>query len=438
MGRIAVFGLGYVGSVTAAVLAGRGHHVVGVDRNPLKVQMINDGSSPVIEPGLGDLIASCRDRGSLEATVDAGQAMDGASLSVICVGTPSRSNGSLDLSYVRRAAADIGANLVDGGPIRHTVVVRSTMLPGSVEEEVIPVLEASSRLRAGSDFGVVFNPEFLREGSSLADYQDPPFTIIGAGDTASAEAVSALYAHLAAETFVVSIKTAEMVKYACNAFHGLKIAFANEIGNMCAVQGFDGRDVMEVFCRDTKLNISPTYLKPGYAFGGSCLPKDLRALDHHARRLDVAASVLESILPSNRHQIERAFDLVTRSGRRRVAVLGLSFKPGTDDLRESPVVELVERLIGKGYPVTVYDANVSLAELQGANRDYIEREIPHIASIMSDSLEKVIDGAEVVVVAHRSPEFVSALVDLDADYPIVDLVGVPEVEGREGYVGICW
>lgn len=435
MANIAVFGLGYVGAVSAAALSARGHRVIGVDPNPTKVNMINAGASPVVEPGLADLISAQVKVGSFAATLEPAVAMEQANISIICVGTPSRTNGSLDLRFVRRAAADIGG-LINTSP-RHTVVVRSTMLPGSVEDVVIPALEEASGLTAGRDFGVVFNPEFLREGTSLADYSNPPFTIVGSADSESGATVASLYSDLKAEIITVPIKTAEMVKYACNAFHGLKVAFANEIGNICAEQGFDGREVMEIFARDTKLNVSPAYLRPGFAFGGSCLPKDLRALTNHARELDVASILLGSILSSNETQVERAFQLVTASGRRQVGVLGLSFKAGTDDLRESPVVDLVERLIGKGYPVTVYDENVSLAELQGSNREYIEQEIPHIASIMSTSLDDVISDAEVIVVANGSPEFAVALQRLTPNAEIIDLVGI-DSDGYAEYTGICW
>lgn len=437
MAKIAIFGLGYVGAVTAAVLASQDHRVVGVDPNPTKVDLIDRGESPVVEPGLGGLIAQARRAGKLTATADPDRAMEGAQLSFVCVGTPSLSNGGLDLSFVRRAAADIGRLLPVAAP-RHTVVVRSTMLPGSMEAEVIPVLEEASGLRAGHDFGVVFHPEFLREGSSLADYDDPPFVIVGGDDPEAAAAVLALYDHIPAEAFTVSFKAAELVKYASNAFHGLKVAFANEIGSVAVAQGIDGRDVMDILARDTKLNISPAYLKPGFAFGGSCLPKDLRALGQHARRLEVATDLIDSILPSNRRQIGRAFDLVAAGGRRPVGVLGLSFKSGTDDLRESPVVELVERLIGKGFPVRVFDPDVALADLIGSNREYIRREIPHISSIMAPSAAAAVAGAEVVVVAGSDPEFEAVVGGLADGVAVVDLVGIKGPESLEAYRGICW
>lgn len=437
MAKIAIFGLGYVGAVTAAVLADQGHEVVGVDPNQTKVELIERGQSPVVEPGLGDLISRVRATGSLVSTTDPAVAMAEANLSIICVGTPSLSNGGLEMSYVRRAAADVGRLLQNAAP-RHTVSVRSTMLPGTMEDSVIPVLEETSGWRAGSEFGVSFHPEFLREGSSLEDFADPPYVIVGADDQQAAADVLALYEDITAETFVVPIEVAELVKYASNAFHGLKIAFANEIGSLAAARGVDGRDVMDILVRDTKLNISPAYLRPGFAFGGSCLPKDLRALQQHAKSLDVDIGVIDAILPSNSRHMDRAFDLIAAGGRRPVAVLGLSFKSGTDDLRESPAVYLVERLIGKGFPVRVFDPNVALAKLMGSNREYIQAEIPHISSVMAASPAAAVEGAEVVVVAGNDPGFDPVLETLPADVEVVDLVGIKTPLASERYSGICW
>lgn len=437
MAKIAIFGLGYVGAVTAAVLADQGHEVVGVDPNQTKVELIERGQSPVVEPGLGDLISRVRATGSLVSTTDPAVAMAEANLSIICVGTPSLSNGGLEMSYVRRAAADVGRLLQNAAP-RHTVSVRSTMLPGTMEDSVIPVLEETSGWRAGSEFGVSFHPEFLREGSSLEDFANPPYVIVGADDQQAAADVLALYEDITAETFVVPIEVAELVKYASNAFHGLKIAFANEIGSLAAARGVDGRDVMDILVRDTKLNISPAYLRPGFAFGGSCLPKDLRALQQHAKSLDVDIGVIDAILPSNSRHMDRAFDLIAAGGRRPVAVLGLSFKSGTDDLRESPAVYLVERLIGKGFPVRVFDPNVALAKLMGSNREYIQAEIPHISSVMAASPAAAVEGAEVVVVAGNDPGFDPVLETLPADVEVVDLVGIKTPLASERYSGICW
>lgn len=439
MAKISVFGLGYVGAVSVAVLADNGHEVIGVDINPTKVDMINAGKSPIIESGLPELMAKGVASGSIRATLDAEQAVHDSEISIICVGTPSHRNGSLNLTYVERVSQQIGSSLAtkDG---YHIVVARSTMLPGSTEEVVIPALEQASAKRAGIDFGVGFNPEFLREGNSIEDFYDPPFTVIGSDSGQVAEAVSELYSMLDAQVIIVPIKVAEMVKYASNAFHALKVTFANEIGNICKRQEIDSHQVMDIFVQDTKLNISPYYLKPGFAFGGSCLPKDLRALLYHARHFDQDAPVLESILPSNRRQIERAYQLVRQTNSKRVGVLGFSFKAGTDDLRESPVVELVERLIGKGYDVAVYDSNVALANLQGANRAYINQEIPHIASLMCDSIEDVLEVSEVVVIGNGAPEFRDVLAQMGSQHKVIDLVRIVDdpVPANGRYTGICW
>lgn len=439
MTAISIFGLGYVGSVSAACLADNDHKIIGVDVNPLKVEMINRGHSPVIEAGLTELLRKGAKAGRICATQDAVSAVHASEISIICVGTPSHSNGSLNLNYVKRVSQEIGTALATKADY-HLVIARSTMLPGSTEAVVIPALEQASAKKAGQDFGVCFNPEFLREGNSVKDFYDPPFTVIGSADEKAIAAVSALYGMLDARIIVAPIKVAEMVKYASNAFHALKVTFANEIGNICKQQQVDSRQVMDIFCQDTRLNISPAYLKPGFAFGGSCLPKDLRALLYHARRLDIRAPVLESIIPSNQRQIDLAYQLVRRTKQKRVGVLGFSFKEDTDDLRESPVVELIERLIGKGYQVNVYDRNVSLANLQGANRAYIEQEIPHIATLMHNSVEDVLSKSEVVIVGNRAAEFRQVLHHLRPDQTIIDLVRISENANQLNgqYLGICW
>ena len=347
MTSVSIFGLGYVGAVSAACFADRGIRVVGVDPSPVKVEMIQAGRSPIIEEGLDELVAKGIESGRLTATDDWRRAIRDTDLSLICVGTPSNSNGSLDLSAVRRVAEDIGTALGEKNGY-HVVIVRSTMLPGSTEEVVIPTLEKFSGKKAGVHFGVCYNPEFLREGSSIRDFAKPPFTVIGGAEERAIEAAQKLYATVEAPLFRVPIRVAEMVKYTSNAFHALKVAFANEIGLLCRAQGIDSHQVMDIFVQDQKLNISPYYLKPGYAFGGSCLPKDLRALLHHGRTLDVHPPVLEAILPSNERHIDAAYQMIRQTGSKRVGVLGLSFKAGTDDLRESPIVTLVERLIGRG------------------------------------------------------------------------------------------
>ncbi len=435
-----VFGLGYVGCVSAACLACDGHHVIGVDVNSDKVAAVQDGRSPIIESGLSELISQTVAAGQLEATTDATYAVHASDFSLICVGTPSRSNGDLDLTYIRRVCEEIGTALRNKEEY-HLVVIRSTVLPGTTEEVVLSILEQTSGKQVGSDFGLAFNPEFLREGSAIADFHSPPRTVIGQWDERSGDTVAALYEHLDAPLVRTNLRTAEMVKYTDNAFHALKITFANEIGNLCQSQGIDSHEVMDIFCLDTKLNLSPVYLKPGYAFGGSCLPKDLRALLYCIKTRDLSAPVLEAILPSNELQKTRGVELVCRLGRNKIGVLGLSFKPGTDDLRESPTVDLIETLNGKGYKVGVYAPNISLTNLMGTNRAYIERQLPHIASLMCDSLEQVLSEAEVIVVANREPAFSDVPRQLRPEQILVDLVRLVEypddsLNGR--YYGIAW
>ena len=422
-----------------ACFAQHGHHVVGVDVNPAKIEMINAGRSPIIEDGVTDLIQAGVQTGHIRATTDVAEAVGNSQVSMICVGTPSHANGSLNLDFVRRVCDDIGRALAhtDG---YHVVVARSTMLPGSTEEVVIPALEQASGKRIGVDFGVCYNPEFLREGSSVKDFYDPPYTVIGGDDERAIAAVKDVYSMLSAPVVVVPFNLAEIVKYTSNTFHALKVAFANEIGNICKQNGIDSHRVMEIFCRDTKLNLSPHYLKPGYAFGGSCLPKDLRALLYHSRRLDISVPVLESILNSNRQQVELACRMIEQTGRKRVGVLGFSFKAGTDDLRESPVVSLIEYLIGKGYQVRVYDRNVSMANLHGANRTYIEQEIPHIASLMVDTADCLLEMCDVVVIGNQAAEFREVPPCLREDQLLIDLMRIVDDYTQYGdrYQGICW
>ena len=439
MSTISIFGLGYVGAVSVACLADSGHKIIGVDVSPTKVEMIARGHSPIIEEGLGELLKKGVDEGRIKATSDSTKAVHNSDVSFVCVGTPSNPNGSLNLSYVKKVCEEIGAALATKNGY-HVVVARSTMLPGSTEEIVIPALERSSGKKAGQDFGVCFNPEFLREGSSIKDFYDPPFTIIGATDEKAATAVSELYSMLDAPLMTVSLKVAEMVKYANNAFHALKVSFANEIGNVCKQQDIDSHQVMNIFCEDKKLNLSPYYLKPGFAFGGSCLPKDLRALLYHCRHFDMQLPVMEAILPSNRKQIDMAYQMIKRTDSKRIGILGFSFKAGTDDLRESPMVELIEYILGKGYQVKVYDRNVSLANLQGANRAYIEREIPHISMLMSDSIEEILEQSEVIVIGNAAPEFQAILGQIREHQTVIDLVRISkEIDQLDSrYQGICW
>ena len=439
MTRLSVFGLGYVGAVTSACLADRGVEVTGVDLSPLKVDTINAGKSPIVERGLDELIAAGVASGRLRATSDGEQAVLNSDMSMICVGTPSNANGSLDLSAVERVAESIGGAIGRKGTW-HTVVVRSTMLPGSTEAHVIPLLEKHSGGKAGVDFGVSYNPEFLREGSSIEDFHRPPFTIIGGESERAVDDAAAPYAGLEGDLIRTSIQVAEMVKYVCNAYHALKVTFANEVGVIAAAHGVDSHQVMDIFCRDRKLNISTTYLRPGYAFGGSCLPKDLRALLYDARRNDVEVPVLSAILPSNDLHVARAYELVRATGARRIGVLGLSFKAGTDDLRESPLVALVERLIGRGYDVRVHDPNVSYANLHGANRAYIEQEIPHIVQILTDTPGQLLDHSEVVIVGNPDPAHAEVLRGLRDGQQVIDLVRLKGMEPMDParYAGIAW
>jgi len=436
--RLSIFGLGYVGCVSAACFATKGHEVVGVDVNPTKVDIINDGRSPIVEPGIEELIRGSVKANRLRATDDANDAVLNTDISLVCVGTPSNHNGSLDTSHVKRACQQI-AEALAAKPGYHIVVVRSTMLPGTVERTLIPVLEVYSGKRAGRDFGVVVNPEFLREGSSIADFNNPPFTVIGADSEDSAGTISRLYSGIDAPIIRLSIKEAEMVKYASNCFHALKITFANEIGNICKALGVDSHNVMSAFCQDRKLNLSPYYLKPGFAFGGSCLPKDLRAITYKAREVDVDTPLLSSIMLSNRQQIDRAVDMVLQTRRKRIGVLGLSFKTGTDDLRESPMVTLIETLIGKGLQLTIYDREVELAQLFGANKHYIEHEIPHISSLIRSDLNEVIDRSEVVIIGKHEDEYRALSDRLGNGRVIIDLVRLLEVSKNEtSYQGVCW
>ncbi|HEV7891016.1 MAG TPA: UDP-glucose/GDP-mannose dehydrogenase family protein [Pyrinomonadaceae bacterium] len=436
--RLSVFGLGYVGCVSAACFAKEGHEVTGVDVSAVKVEIINSGRSPIVEAGIGELIQEMVSSGRLRATTDASEAVASSDVSLVCVGTPSRDNGSLDLTYVKRVCQEIGAALEEKRE-RHTVVIRSTMLPGTIEGTVVPALEVYSGKKAGRDFGVCINPEFLREGTSLKDFYSPPFTLVGADDEDTAAIVSRLYSKIDAPLYVTPVKAAEMVKYACNCFHALKVSFANEIGNVCKGLGIDSHEVMRVFCEDRKLNLSPYYLKPGFAFGGSCLPKDLRAINYKAKELDVEVPLLSSILPSNRRQVERAVEMVLKTGRKKVGVLGFSFKAGTDDLRESPMVTLIEALIGKGIQLAVYDRDVSLARLFGANKEYIEREIPHISQLMRASVDEVLEASDVLIVGNKSEEFREIEGRLRNDQLVIDLVRL--FDGRtsdDKYQGICW
>jgi GDP-mannose 6-dehydrogenase len=437
--RVSVFGLGYVGSVSAASFAADGHHVVGVDVNPDKVATVNAGRCPIIEPGLDVLLANAVAEGRLRATTDAAEAVADSEVSLLCVGTPSRRNGSLDLTYLERVAAQVGAALRNKSSY-HVVVVRSTVLPGTTNERIIPLLERESGKAYGEGFGVSINPEFLREGTALKDFRKPPLTLVGHNHAADAGGTIALYQSIDAPLVSTSIRVAEMLKYTSNAWHALKVCFANEIGNLCKRLSVDSHEVMDIFCRDEKLNLSAYYLKPGFAFGGSCLPKDVRALQYRAKEVDVELPVISQILTSNRLQIQHAFDEVMETGRKKIGLLGFSFKAGTDDLRESPCAILAEALLGKGLALRIYDKNVSLARLVGANKEYIDKQIPHLSSLLCDSIEQVVQESEVIIIGNRSAEFADALTRTTPDQIVIDLVRLPMAGSQVSaeYRGLCW
>ena len=434
--NISIFGLGYVGAVCAGCLSARGHQVLGVDISPAKIDMINQGKSPIVEPGLEQLLLDGVRHGRLRGTTDVQAAVLATEMSLLCVGTPSKKNGDLDLVYMEAVCREIGTAMRDKAS-RHTVVVRSTVLPGTVKNVVIPILEKYAGKRAGIDFGVAVNPEFLRESTAIQDYDFPAMTVIGELDPQSGDLLQSLYQGLDAPVIRKSIEVAEMIKYTCNVWHATKVSFANEIGNIAKASGVDGREVMDVVCQDYKLNLSRYYLRPGFAFGGSCLPKDVRALTYRAGQLDVEHPLLASIMASNRNQVKNAFELITRQDKRRIGLLGLSFKAGSDDLRESPLVELAEMLIGKGYELSIYDANVEYARVFGANREYIESKIPHVSSLLCNDLQQVIREAEVVVLGNNDDRFAQAL-DASGGKQIIDLVGFMAHGSDAQREGICW
>jgi GDP-mannose 6-dehydrogenase len=419
--NVSIFGLGYVGCVTAACLARDGHHVVGVDVNLDKVAMINAGSSPIIEPGLADLIGRVVHQRRLSATDSAEAGLAQADVALICVGTPDLGHGQPDYDGLARVASSIGA-ACESRVRPLTVVLRSTVLPGTTERVLARVLSECSRDgRMVEPLRIAVNPEFMREGSSIEDFDRPPFVLVGCDDPDTAMQLRQLYMAVSAPFLQTSVRTAEMVKYVCNAFHALKITFANEIADLCDALGADPQDVMRVFRQDRKLNIAPAYLKPGFAFGGSCLPKDVRALLCSGRIYDVSTPVLMAVVQSNKAQITRGVEAVLHTRKKKIGVVGLAFKPNTDDLRESPMVTLVETLIGKGCDVRIYDPNVVMARLKGANRAYIEQEIPHVSSLLCDTPECVVEHADVLVFGAAGPDAARVLAGARPDQVIVDL-----------------
>jgi len=437
---ISIFGLGYVGTVTAACLAHQGNRVTGVDLSAAKVAALDSGRSPIVEPGVSDLIAESQKAGRLHATSDSEKAVLESEISFLCVGTPSMRNGKLDLGHIGPVCQEIGAALRKKSSF-HLVVLRSTVLPGTAETIVVPTLEKASGKKMGQAVGVCVNPEFMREGTAVADFLEPSITIIGAADPAHSKILRDLYAWVPGRIFETSFRSAEMAKYVCNAWHAVKVSFANEVGTLAKELQVDAEAVVEIFTADTKLNISASYLKPGFAFGGSCLPKDVRALTYRAKELDLALPLFESILPSNDAHLDRAVEIVLATDKKNVAMLGLSFKAATDDLRESPQVQLVKRLIGEGCKLQIWDDNVSLGRLIGSNRQYIETVIPHIGSLLSSNLEQVLKQAEVVVIGTRGIDRKTLESHLRPSHFVVDLVNLEKSRrpsAGTSYEGLCW
>lgn len=437
--RICIFGMGYVGCVTGACFAEMGHEVLGVEPNPVKVDLINSGKSPIIEKDLDSLLEKVVKSGAFLATSDWAQAIKDSELALVCVGTPSRSNGSIDLRFVQRVCEQIGSALAQR-PGRFTVVIRSTVMPGTMDNIVIPTLEKASGKKVGTDFGLCMHPEFLREGTSIYDFYNPPKTVIGQYDEESGRALAGLYKGIPGPMIQTDLKVAEMVKYADNCFHAVKVTFANEIGNICKEANIDSHAVMNIFCQDTKLNLSPYYLKPGFAFGGSCLPKDLKAITHEARAMDLDLPMLNAVMESNSRQIGRVINKLISYKGRSLGFMGLSFKGGTDDLRSSPIVEVIESMLGKGFNIKIYDQHVSLAKLMGANKEYIEREIPHISKLMCTTARELIEQSDIIVLSHKDESFRQALGLLKSGQVLIDLVRIVDGKQLSGceYYGICW
>ena len=435
--RISVFGIGYVGAVSCGCLAALGHDVVGVDVSADKVAMLSRGQSPIVEAEIDCLIAAHAAGGRLRATTDIRDAVASTAVSFISVGTPSGPDGSVSLHAVDQVVEQIGAEL-RAKPGRHTVVMRSTVPPGTAEDRVIPALERASGKRHGAGFQYLSNPEFLREGSSVRDFHAPPYTLIGAAEGDDAGVLREIYRGVAGEVHVVPFRVAEAAKYLANVYHAVKLAFANEGGAILAALGVDARAAFKLFCEDKVLNVSSAYLTPGFAFGGSCLPKDIRSFLSLADRANVQAPFLRQVLPSNQANIERTYETIARHGRQRVALFGLAFKQGTDDLRESPFVALAERLLGKGYDLRIFDRSVQVARLVGSNRAFIEREIPHLERLMVDEPAAALEGAGLAVFGHLGREDRAAVARCLGERPVLDLAGIPELRGHAGYEGLCW
>ena len=435
--RISIFGMGYVGAVCTACLAQRGHQIIGVDVSKHKVELINAGKSPIVEPGLEELLTAGKNSGHIRATSDYMDAIQNSDITMVCVPTPSKANGDLSLEYIEAVCREIGFAMREKSS-RHTVIIRSTILPGTVKGTVLPILEDCAQMKAGVDFGLGVNPEFLRESTAIHDYDEPPMTVVGVLDDQTGHLMESLYSDLNAPFICKPIEVAEMIKYTCNVWHAVKVGFANEIGSIAKALKVDGREVMDVVCRDHKLNISSYYMKPGFAFGGSCLPKDVRALNYRASKLDVKTPLISAVMPSNEYQVNRAFQLVESLNKRRIGMLGLSFKAETDDLRESPLVELAEMLIGKGYDLSIYDRNVKFASVHGANREYINSKIPHVASLLVDEASEVLDHVDVLIVGNKDKSFQAMLESWPEDKFLIDLAGFMTHPSDSNKQGICW
>jgi GDP-mannose 6-dehydrogenase len=436
--KVSILGMGYVGVVSAACLAKLGHSVIGVDVNAEKVALINGGQSPIVEPGVPELLAEVVASGACVATCDAAAAVAASDISMISVGTPSGRTGAPSLEAIDAVALQLG-EAIGRKSTPHVVVVRSTVPPGTVRDRIAPVIARASGRRLGDGLEILDNPEFLREGRALADFERPPFTLIGASSDQAVAAARALYQGIEAPFIITDERTAESIKYLCNIFHAVKIGFANEVGAVLKSLGVDARTAMEVFCQDRVLNISPAYLRPGFAFGGSCLPKDLRGFLALAAGEHVDVPFLGSLLESNDRHVDRAFEMIVKGGRRRIAFFGLSFKSGTDDMRESPLVSLAEKLIGKGYELAIYDHDVELARLTGANKAFIEREIPHLERLLKPTVAETLAGAGVIVVGHAGAADAAEIAARHDGRTLIDLQGVAALEqAGADYQGICW
>lgn len=437
--RISTFGLGYVGTVTAACLADKGHRVIGVEVNPEKLALFRRGKSPIFEPHLAPLLEKAHRSGRFVATTDVAEAIASSDLSLVCVGTPSKKSGQPDTSHVEHVACEIGAALRDKRDV-HTVAVRSTMLPGAIDSLIVPRIEEASGRTAGRTLRVVANPEFMREGFAICDFYQPPFVVIGERSPGEGDMLAEAYSFVNAPQVRTSIRAAEAVKFACNAFHALKVTFTNEFGYFCKAHGIDSHEVMELFCQDAKLNISTAYLSPGLAFGGSCLPKDLRALVSRAREVHLDLPMLEAVARSNSEQIQRTVDLIAERGHREVGLLGLSFKAGTDDLRESPLVIIAETLIGRGFKLAIHDSEIELTRLTGANKRFLENKLPHISSLLASSVADVVRRSKTLVICKRATEYAGLRELIRSGQEIVDLVAMLRPNGRplEHYHGLYW